>query len=1007
MDVSGKLSAILSDDGNLGKACHELAADIKKHHSRLLEVVEGLHDPLTDTRPNIRERGVRILVDVLRLLPGDFLTENELSFLLRFFTDRLKDHHSVVPTALRGIFTILQMHNVPAKLPDYLLIEMNQHVSCQTQLQADRFTIYNIISQLVKVYPNDLKQLGPDFIYQVISNIDGEKDPRNLMFLFGMMPNFLKTFSLGHLTEEMFDVFSCYFPVDFYSATSSPSSVTREQLAVALASCLTAVADFSEFCFPLIFEKLESTRKEAKLDCFYLLKTGFSSFPISSIEPNLPVIWRNIKPEVLPGADKDIREAALEALRALLHSLSVSPLNREYAALLTQVVQVVIRDSLPSLKEVEMNAFLPSVQLLLCVAEASVPSCIQVVTEITPVLQTQYYRDQTFTEKALVLQTITNFLNVCNNKGLVSEEAEELLQIRRDLCSLYLDAVVTENEEVLVEALCGLSIIINCLDSNSRCKLYDILAGCLKQSKKKKLRLEAITCFKKLAKIHTEEIMSNMVNCKLQVFEGGGDENFDDVYECCQFALCEIADIESFTTFIVPQFLDLVVGSHDFKKRLVGISCLRKLVEVPDDESRIHNFLYEQCDVVSCLVLWCFQKLQEEDFVNASQFVDLLRLIAQVLDCVMQRQMSSVQSDVVSQFVPWFLNPEAYVKSEKPVFPLNPASPASQTQLVILLEGLIGSMRQDVSLQCREELINILTLLSIETNHIHTHRSASRLIGNLINKAPNDQVLKECLLKIYEKVTNSINNGTCNLMKKVNAVWLMIWVTKALIMRDHEDAGNWISFLIDTLHDDSVSSETASGFEIIMKENEEFFTQYNFCNIRLLFRQHVFVVAQVKLFESHHNAVTVTSKCNHLLSLMHILQEVPRQALLADLPKVIPLLVESLSQQNLTLLLSALGTLCTLLEEREKDIIDYLNTFVTKFLLLSQFEQSMRVRIMALQCLYHLCFYPTESLLPYRNQVVRELCKCLDDKKRLVRAQAVRARSRWFLVGAPGEPSKS
>lgn len=38
-------------------------------------------------------------------------------------------------------------------------------------------------------------------------------------------------------------------------------------------------------------------------------------------------------------------------------------------------------------------------------------------------------------------------------------------------------------------------------------------------------------------------------------------------------------------------------------------------------------------------------------------------------------------------------------------------------------------------------------------------------------------------------------------------------------------------------------------------------------------------------------------------------------------------------------------------------------------------------------------------------QVIKGLEECLDDKKRLVRTEAVRARSRWFLVGAPGEDS--
>jgi len=71
----------------------------------------------------------------------------------------------------------------------------------------------------------ELKLLGPDFVFGVISTIDGERDPRNLLQLFSMLPHFIKTFPLGHLTEEMFDVVSCYFPVDFYSVSIKASSL--------------------------------------------------------------------------------------------------------------------------------------------------------------------------------------------------------------------------------------------------------------------------------------------------------------------------------------------------------------------------------------------------------------------------------------------------------------------------------------------------------------------------------------------------------------------------------------------------------------------------------------------------------------------------------------------------------------------------------------------------------------------------------------------------------------
>lgn len=52
-------------------------------------------------------------------------------------------------------------------------------------------------------------------MYHIISAIDGERDPRNLKFLFSMLPAILRGLSLGHLTEDFFEVIACYFPVDF------------------------------------------------------------------------------------------------------------------------------------------------------------------------------------------------------------------------------------------------------------------------------------------------------------------------------------------------------------------------------------------------------------------------------------------------------------------------------------------------------------------------------------------------------------------------------------------------------------------------------------------------------------------------------------------------------------------------------------------------------------------------------------------------------------------------
>lgn len=60
-----------------------------------------------------------------------------------------------------------------------------------------------------------------DFVYGVISAMDGERDPRNLLFLFNWLPTFLKSVALEHLSEEMFEVMACYFPIDFRTSHDS------------------------------------------------------------------------------------------------------------------------------------------------------------------------------------------------------------------------------------------------------------------------------------------------------------------------------------------------------------------------------------------------------------------------------------------------------------------------------------------------------------------------------------------------------------------------------------------------------------------------------------------------------------------------------------------------------------------------------------------------------------------------------------------------------------------
>ena len=54
-----------------------------------------------------------------------------------------------------------------------------------------------------------------DFVYGYIQAMDSEKDPRNLLVCFEIIRLMCQQLNLGPFVEETFEVFACYFPIDF------------------------------------------------------------------------------------------------------------------------------------------------------------------------------------------------------------------------------------------------------------------------------------------------------------------------------------------------------------------------------------------------------------------------------------------------------------------------------------------------------------------------------------------------------------------------------------------------------------------------------------------------------------------------------------------------------------------------------------------------------------------------------------------------------------------------
>lgn len=85
--------------------------DLINRKKTFAEVVESLEAPLTS--PDLKKHigGLNVLLQVLKLLPKDFLSSNELEFIAQFFCDQVKQHHSFITAAVNTMFTLVRNFN--------------------------------------------------------------------------------------------------------------------------------------------------------------------------------------------------------------------------------------------------------------------------------------------------------------------------------------------------------------------------------------------------------------------------------------------------------------------------------------------------------------------------------------------------------------------------------------------------------------------------------------------------------------------------------------------------------------------------------------------------------------------------------------------------------------------------------------------------------------------------------------------------------------------------------
>uniref|UniRef100_A0A8C5TJN8 MMS19 nucleotide excision repair protein n=1 Tax=Malurus cyaneus samueli TaxID=2593467 RepID=A0A8C5TJN8_9PASS len=952
---------------------------------------------LENTDPRTRGRGIQLLSQVL-LQCYSLLKEKEVLHLVLFYESRLQDHHLVIPSVLQGLRALSMCEVLSPGLAVSVLKAIFQEVHVQSLMQLDRHTVYSIITNFMNTREEELKGLGADFTFGFIQVMDGEKDPRNLLVAFQIVRDLIaKDYALGPFVEELFEVTSCYFPVDFTPPPNDPHGIQREDLILSLRAILASTPQFAEFLLPLLIEKLDSELQSAKLDSLQTLTACCAIYGQKELQEFLPSLWSSLRREVFQTASEKIETECLAALRALSACLSRSVLSSDSEDLLESFLSSILQDCRHHLCEPDMKLVWPSAKLLQAAAGASLRTYHRITRSVLPLLLEQYTKHTQSSQRRTILEMLLGFLEL-QQKWEHVEEGEDGWSLGRHLfCSVVFSALTDPSVQLQLVGIKALTVLgslqgwylVSLEETEGGVTLLrDTAAGTSFEA--------AMEAAGSLAPTYPKVFSGRMVP-RLEEELQSGRESFDSQRSFRQRCLQALAAVSTHTSIVretVPvllQHLQKVQKGNGSAADMVSAcqSLHRVALQCQQD---VEGCWYFHQTVVPCLLAMAVQAAMQESTQTLPGRTlleeEVLAAMIPVISAATTHLSPELAAQSVSHVVPLFLDGEVSFLPQNS-FPCSFQPFGAQRRLVALLMAFVCSLPRNVAIPQQEWLLRELLALSCSCNCPFTATTAAKCFAGLVNKHPAGQQLDE----ILQLAVNRMEPGLAEGPHRMQALTLLLWVRSTLDERE-------TCLLLGLLSDMELGPAAADGFSLLMAESPDVLHKGCHADVRIMFRQRFFTDNVPKLVQGFHGAGPDV-KANYLKALSHVLNHLPKPVLVTELPTLLSLLLEALSCSDRVVQLSTLSCLHPLLLEAPQIMSLHVDTLVTKFLNLTS-SPTMAVRIAALRCAHALTNLPTTVLLPYKGRVIRALAKPLDDKKRLVRKEAVAARGEWFLLGSPG-----
>ncbi|THU86243.1 ARM repeat-containing protein [Dendrothele bispora CBS 962.96] len=1011
----------------------ETASEIANGKTTLLNVVKALGEYLTSEEDGVRTKGVEFLSSVLKLCPPEKLNRQSARVLAKFYCSKLEDFDTIIP-ALKGLDTLTAL---PSFTEEDVLDTVNaifKHVRMKALAQNNRFLVFTIIDTLMARHRDVMKNMNDSFISQYVVLAEGEKDPRNLLVAFAIARVVLIEFDIADFVESLHDIVFCYFPIMFRPPPNDPYGITTEELRLALRRCLCATPLFGPLTLPGFLEKLIAGSPAVKQDTLETMSECFPVYGSALAQSNARKLWNALKLEIFQPTDPVTEAKALTTTQDLVKTIySDNSDGQAEDQEIEGLAKDVCEECITILREPDKSQAKSAIKVL-CAFTSTTPAISRyTLSQTVPHLIGLFTRPDDTSSRPSVLLLLSDLISAarddCMEKAEGSEVAltpykDELLGIlssglktpssRQPTLACLLGLVSTKNLLSVEEIGFIVHNINEILESDPQ-DIDDSSSPIIKL-------LSSITA---LSPHHIREQTLPLLFGSLpdRAPERNAAADRVKLWRTLSALSTLCTEPELFETFVIRLLtkLDLLcfpaMADADkepaaaYAHSILTTIYQTVLAKAEDGHADVPKYIESLVPRLFHLFIYSAFAFDNDSVANDPKLVATGgHIITVIVRSLTQQRQESYESDLFSAYMDGnFKNITEGQQKIPPSISFRPfgnSTTPAQRNIVSLFSAAIIGLRKEVKLPVSDTSVFLTDMLdwSLSKADNDLQRTAVwQAISSISNKRAED-ALTFLQANLEAFWSNKIVDHSLSSETREHAVKGWIWISKALVVSNHTMSSSYTERLFEVFSDESINWVAAKGFGDIVSTND-ILTKQNHAIIKLLYAQKFVTKLLPRIVDGAKDSSKPQEQVAHLVALTSLISSAPKALYSHKMSELIPLLIRGLDLPENAIRVKVIDTFLAVAEGGSPDkslVSEHAPSLVNTMLKNSLLQEmpSVKVRISALK---YLGVIPdivrSDVLLPLKVHVIKELDKALDDPKRLVRKEAVDARTSWFKLG--------